>query len=268
MLGTLNKTELEYCTIYNDVPYVCASLGDKEITLHSTIYLPKECKLKPPLFVWFHGGAFKFGSHNQKMAKRLGRRLSQKGIAVASVQYRLHGKAEDVSDKIASQIDEYQNNRENLIRPGLCEFRSIVAMEDGVSFLGWASDVADRFGWSEKRVIGGSSAGGITACNIAFGARQLGLNAPFIHGVFSCSGGYSYPRYVDPSDNFSVLALHNPNETRVSVDGVRMLKKKLGGKMELLESEAHIHGHCELSPGEPKWQTYERIERFVNKCVN
>ncbi|MFU1477597.1 hypothetical protein ACM25N_07780 [Roseovarius sp. C7] len=42
-----------------------------------------------------------------------------------------------------------------------------------------------------------------------------------------------------------------------------MLKDKLGDKMELLEARDHIHGHCELHPGEPKATTFGRITDFV-----
>lgn len=266
MIDDFAKTDLGFCTVYDDVPYGVARQGGKSIALHCSLYLPQDTASRPPLFVWFHGGAFKFGSYKQKMARRLGRRLSKMGIAVASVEYRLRGTAGDLSAGVAGNVDAYQRHRDKLIRPGLCEFRSLVALEDGARFLAWAQDEAPRFGWSEKRVLGGSSAGGITAFNIAFGSTPLGLPIPPVHGAFACSGGYNYPDFVNPRDDFRVLALHNPLETRVSVNGVRMLERKLGGQMELLESDEHIHGHCDLNPDEPKARTYQRIADFVGSC--
>lgn len=249
--------------VHEDIEYAQAPLNGETVALQCTLYLPELSDAKPPLFVWFHGGAFKHGHHNQRMSKRLGRRLTRRGIAVASVQYRLRSEAADLSPDVAARVDAYQTRKSNLLRPGLCEFRSLAAIEDGVRFLDWASGVANHFGWSEKRILGGTSAGGITAFNIAFGAEHLGMSIPQIHGVFASSGGYNYPDFVSPRAEFRSLALHNPGDTRVSVRGVRMLKGKLGPQMELLESDQHIHGHCELTPGEPKFQTFDRIAKFV-----
>lgn len=260
-------SEYEHFTHFEAVPYGVARQNGQDMTLYCSLHLPKDADTPPPLFVWFHGGAFKFGEHGHKMSRRLGRRLTRMGIAVASVQYRLRGTAEDLAEPVLSRIEEYQSHREKLIRAGLCEYRSFVALEDGVRFLSWASGAADRFGWSGKRVLGGSSAGGLTAYNIAFGAERLGLGVPDIQGVFACSGGFNYPDLVTPRDGFRSLALHNPNDRRVSIAGVRMLKHKLGDRLELLESEDHIHGHCELFPGETKSNTYGRIATFIHETT-
>lgn len=258
------KSEFEFYSLFDNVPYTDVRQDGNAVRLRCSLYLPRPSDARPPLFVWFHGGAFKFGNHRQKMSQRLGRRLAKSGIAFASVQYRLRGTFADLTQETALKVEHHQTFKSNLIRPGLCEFRSLVALQDGVGFLAWASSEADRFGWSEKRILGGTSAGGITAFNIVFGATNIGLSVPEIHGVFACSGGFNYPALVHPRPNFRALALHNPLDDRVSIKGVRMLRQKLDDRMELLESESHIHGHCELNPGEPRFKTFKRITDFVD----
>ncbi|PRY78330.1 alpha/beta hydrolase family protein [Yoonia maritima] len=259
--------ETPYFTRYDDVPFGTARHNGDTVTLHCSIFSPKAPKTPPPLFVWFHQGSFKFGDHNHKLFRKLGRRLTMAGIAIASVQYRLSGAAGDLSQTVLDNIGRIKSTQATLLRPGLCQERSLAALEDGVRFLQWAGDNQTTFGWGDKRVVGGASAGGITAFNIAYLARHLGLPEHDIQGVFSATGSFNYPDFVDPGRNLLSLAVHNPTETRVPIDGVQMMAGKLGNRFELLRSDRHIHGHCELAPGERPAKTFGRISSFIKRAT-
>ncbi|MGV6813072.1 MAG: alpha/beta hydrolase [Brevirhabdus sp.] len=250
---------------HHDLAYGVASQGGEAVELRAALYLPTSADTPPPLFVWFHGGAFKFGNYHQKLSRQMGRRLAQAGIAYASAQYRLRGEIADLSDQVASQYDRLWDLKAHLIRRGLCKAPSLVALEDAVRFLKWQGEHAGDFGWSGKVIVGGTSAGGITAFNTVFTAPELGLERPEISGVFATSGGYNFPSLVKTP--LPVLAQHSPLDERVSIKGVRMLKDKLGDQMELLESDPMIHGHLDLVPGEKPRRIYERLVRFVRQAT-
>jgi len=251
--------------IHHDVAYGTAQLGGQDVELRAALYLPRAPETPPPLFVWFHGGAFKFGNYHQRLSRQMGRRLAQAGIAYASAQYRLRGELDDLSQQVSGQFDALWSRKANLIRRGLCKAPSLVALEDAVRFLNWQRDHADQYGWSDRLVLGGTSAGGITAFNAVFSAPELGLDRPPIAGVFATSGGYNYPSLVTPT--IDVLAQHSPLDERVSINGVRMVKDKLGDRMELLESDPMLHGHMDLVPGEKPWVIYERLVGFVKRTA-
>ncbi|SLN48749.1 alpha/beta hydrolase fold protein [Roseovarius litorisediminis] len=260
--------EFDAYTLFDDVPYGTAMLNGTETILHAALYLPNSYSAPPPLLLWLHDGAFKFGSYKQRICGRVGRRMARAGIAVAAIQYRLNATPEDLSPTVRDQFDELMGKSTRLIRNGLTHHRSLAAMEDCVVFLNWAEQQADLYGWSGGRVIGGMSAGGITALNALFTAPSLGLNRPPVAGVFCLSGGYTYPDLVHAPTQTRVLALHNPDDRRVSIRGVRMLKEKLGDRMELLESDSMIHGRIALTPDERPMVSFARLSEFVRKAVN
>ncbi|MFX0543734.1 alpha/beta hydrolase [Roseovarius sp. S4756] len=253
----------------HDVVYGQASLGGVEVDMPASLFLPSDitAEAPPPLFVWFHAGAFKFGSHDMKIARRLGRRLTQAGIAVASVGYRLRATEADLSEQVRAHLESLQAQRGNLIRPGLCEARSLAALEDGLMFLDWAAGASGRYGWGPGIVVGGASAGGLTAFNLAFSPPALGLPPARVNGVFASSGGYNYPALVTGNDRLVALAQHDPEDSRVSVKGVRMLKRKMGDRMTLLEMPGMLHGHLELQPDEKPAATFERLADFIHKAT-
>ncbi|MFD0857571.1 alpha/beta hydrolase [Roseovarius aquimarinus] len=250
--------------IKHEIVYGHASLNGAKVALPAGLYLPDGAADKPPpLFVWFHAGAFKFGSHDMKIAHKLGRRLTQAGIAVASVGYRLRALEGDLSETLRANLEGFQARRAGLIRSGLCGERSLAALEDGLAFLDWADRNAAKYGWGVERVAGGASAGGITAFNLAFSPPALGLTQPRLDGIFATSGGYDYPDLVDTNDRVVALAQHDPDDPRVSVKGVRMLAQKMGARMTLLEQRGMLHGHLDLTPKERPSATFRRMADFI-----
>jgi len=254
--------------VYEDIPYAETRLRDEPKALHCSIYLPRNSTVPPPVLIWFHGGAFKFGSHNQRICQRVGRYLAPHGIAVISGGYRLHATFDDLSPTVQPQVADHLAGRQRLIRPGLSQERSLAATEDGVALLAWAAQQSSVFGWSDKRIVAGVSAGGILALNLLFTAPALGLARNPLHGAFVVSGGYDFPHLVQPDLACPIMALHNPDDKRVSIRGVEMLQEKLGPRMRLLTSQSMMHGKLELTADEPSRAALRRLLRFVQGGVD
>ncbi|MEL7257895.1 MAG: hypothetical protein AAFN80_08615 [Pseudomonadota bacterium] len=242
--------------------YATHQLGGADISLRCDLYLPNAPS--PPLYVWFHGGAFVTGNFRQRICRRMGRILTKHGIAVASVEYRLKAALEDLSKTVCAQYEALQVRRRNHLRFLLSHHRALAAMEDGLAFLAWADENADRFGWSRKRVLAGTSAGGITAFNMVFTAPWLGFDISKPAGVFSASGGYGYPTLVSPELTGPILALHNPEDKRVPIKSVRRMKRVMGDHIQLIESDTMIHSHVTPFPDERQFTTFKRIADFVH----
>ena len=116
-------------------------------------------------------------------------------------------------------------------------------------------------------MLAGSSAGAITAFNMAFTAQAAGFQPPRPDGIFSASGGHAYAKLVAAEHVGQVLALHNPKDERVPIKSMRKMKRALGTQMELIESEAMLHGHVAARPAEPRRRTYRRLADFVWRAV-
>ncbi|WP_338550549.1 alpha/beta hydrolase [Roseovarius phycicola] len=244
--------------------YASHQLGGASVSLCCDLYLPSVPS--PPLFVWFHGGAFVTGNFRQRVCRRMGRVLTKHGIAVASVQYRLKAEFDDLSEAVQMQYDALQAKRRNHLRLLLSHDRALAAMEDGLAFVRWANDNADRFGWSDTRILAGTSAGGINAFNMVFTAPALGIECSKPAGVFSASGGYAYPSLVSPELSGPILAIHNPEDKRVPIKSVRRMKRVMGKQVRLIESDTMIHSHITPFPDERRFATFKRIADFVHSA--
>ncbi|MGQ3488624.1 alpha/beta hydrolase [Roseovarius pacificus] len=253
--------------VYDDLPFTEPRLAGQSTTLRCSVYLPANPVAPPPVLIWYHGGAFKVGSHTQRMCRRVGRQMSCQGIAVIAAQYRLRATFDDLSSHVQPQVQDLLDRRQGLIRPGLSQERALAATEDGVALLQWAEAQGDRFGWSEKRIVGGVSAGGILALNLLFTAPALGLTRGPLHGVFASSGGYDFPHLVNEDGDTRIMALHNPKDDRVSIRGVEMLKSRLGAQMELLTSDTMIHGRLELTDTERPRAAFRRLIGFTQDAA-
>jgi len=133
------------------------------------------------LLVWAHGGAFMFGDLAMPEADQVGRRLSESGVTVVSVDYTLApldalselpppppGAEIPSPDQIAAQADAS--------RP---RARFPVASLQLVAAFDWAVANAARFGADPARVaIGGGSAGGNLAAGAAMRLRDRGEALP------------------------------------------------------------------------------------------
>lgn len=160
-----------------NIPYVTR----KSETLCLDLYLPDAVTF--PLFVFMHGGGLEAG--NKTIAKeRIVPYLTQNGIAVASLAYRMYPNA------------KYPD-----------------FIEDAAEGVSWLSHHINDYGHCEKMFVGGSSAGGYLSMMLCFDDRWLKAKEPFpipISGYFHNAG--------QPTAHFNVLRERGIDSKRVIVD--------------------------------------------------
>ncbi len=132
--------------LLKDLPYRADGKTDYERQrCKLDLYLPADGK-KFPTIVWFHGGSIQAGDKAGNIAIALGQRFAGEGIAVASVNYRLHPKV------------EYP-----------------MYIEDAAAAFAFVRREIAKYGGSPKRVfISGHSAGGYLTAMIGIDGRYLG----------------------------------------------------------------------------------------------
>jgi acetyl esterase/lipase len=74
-------------TVVRDQPYAEAH----GVSLLADLFLPQGAGAPVPVVVWVHGGGWRFG--NRRLAPDLSRFFARRGLAMASIDYRLSGQA-------------------------------------------------------------------------------------------------------------------------------------------------------------------------------
>lgn len=151
-------------TVQRDIPY----LPDGEHTEYARkrcqldLYLPKESKSFATM-VWFHGGSIQSGAKDGKIARPVSERFARNGVAVLSVNYRLHPKA-----KYPAYI------------------------QDCAASVAWAVKNIGKYGGdSEKVFVSGHSAGGYLCAMVGMDPQYLdthGLSPNDIAGFMPVAG--------------------------------------------------------------------------------
>lgn len=138
--------------IIKDIPYSNAiNFWGQNQTLYLDLYLPKG-DLSPvprPCIIWAHGGAFVVGTKDQIEITPFPTAFAKRGFVCASIQYRLG----------ASAFPDAATIFQMMIR----------AMQDGKAAVRFFRANANTYNIDTNHIFfGGSSAGGITALNIAY----------------------------------------------------------------------------------------------------
>ena len=134
------------------------------------------------VFVYFHGGGLECGS--RKGVEVFAKTLAKKGVATASVEYRMYPTA---------------------------KFPDFI--EDGACAVKWIKDNIGQFGKVNRIFVGGSSAGGYISMMLCFDERYykaVGLTATDVDGYIHDAG--------QPTSHFNVLRERGKDTRRVIVD--------------------------------------------------
>lgn len=111
--------------------------------------------------VWVHGGGFRSG--NKEMLTDIATDWARRGYVTASIDYRLDpgGRCQDVLD---GRVDEAAVTAER----ERCQAAIAAAEDDTRTAIRWLREHADDYGVDADRiVVGGFSAGAVTAVNVA-----------------------------------------------------------------------------------------------------
>ena len=160
--------------VIKDISYRGATTADRRTSLD--LYLPPPSTVKPPLFIFVHGGFWLLSDDEYQIGPSIAANLSRDGVAVALVRYRL--------------------------APA---YRHPAQAEDVAAAVGYLIKHASQYGFDPKRVyLAGHSAGGHLASLVALDRGYLnrqGLSPKALAGVISISGLYDLAPSWNVSDN-------------------------------------------------------------------
>lgn len=165
--------------IYKDIPYVKG--GGEEHWLD--LYLP-EGKKDFPTFIFFHGGGFVNGSKSGKIYDVLSSYFTERGIALASANYRMYPTA----------------TYPDFIR-------------DGAAAVAWIKNNIAEYGGGNEIYVGGSSAGGYLSMMLCYDAKYLGL-----HGIKPTDITAYIHDAGQPTTHFNVMVERGYDRYRCMID--------------------------------------------------
>lgn len=155
--------------------------GNPTIDAHKLdLYLPDAEEF--PVFVYFHGGGLVNGS--RKSQTKVFEKLAEKGIAVASVEYRMYP---------AAKYPDF--------------------ILDSARSVAWVKENINKYGSCEKIYVGGSSAGGYISMMLCFDPMwyaAYGVRPAQIAGYIHDAG--------QPTCHFNVLKERGIDSRRVIID--------------------------------------------------
>ena len=197
IFGSVNTT--------SDIVYGSAvnQLGTT-ITLKLDVYAPVGDTLTSrPLIIWIHGGSFNSLDKSSPELVDESTQFSMKGYVNASIDYRLstHGCTSITPECLQAIID---------------------AREDAQAAVRFFRAHAAQYGVDPTRIaVGGTSAGAITALNVAYMSDQPGASgnpgySSAVRSAVSLSGSAIPFDAPDPSDNVAALDFHGTADPLVA----------------------------------------------------
>lgn len=156
------------------------AMGERALDLRLDLYLPKNDTVSQrPLVMLMHGGSFYFGSRNDRAISKWCQHLASLGYVAASIDYR----------------EGYFPTMENIERAG---YR---AVQDAHAAIRYLIAHRERYGIDTTFIfVGGSSAGAITALNLAFMTNETRPTSTSDLGNIETSGN-------DYHDQFSIKGI-------------------------------------------------------------
>lgn len=178
--------------VTSGVPYRTATdCNGSDVDLALDVYEPAgDAAATRPLFVWIHGGSFAIGSRDGALEAVVGNDWAQRGYVVASISYRL---CPTLSGDVIND-----------------------AYEDAAAAVAWLrAHAADYRIDPERVVVGGASAGAITALQVGYTPdRSAGEGVPsdpsHADAVLSMAGAW-LPSVVEPGEP-PVLMAHGTSD--------------------------------------------------------
>lgn len=230
-------------------------------SLQADLYFPGG-KDSFPLIVWMHSGGFRGGSRTHRAHKKIAAEFGRHGYGMAFIDYRLARPVPVLGPKVEAQvadlIAEAGRSREEM-NETFVGHRPLAVVEDCCAFLNHAVVAAPDWQLNGRFLLGGSSAGAISALNTLYLPRRLGLERPPIETVFAFSGGFAYSESLWET-GARIMALHNPADDRVPISSIRRFAQAGMDDFLLIESDAQLHGSMTLDPK-------ETLSIAVARCV-
>lgn len=192
--------------VYENIAY---KETDKDIC-QLDVYLPDADVF--PVFVYFHGGGLQNGT---RKALHFYAEMAKKGIAVATVDYRMYPDA---------------------VYPDF--------IKDAAAAVAWVYNNMEKYGAVTKIFVGGSSAGGYLSQMLCFDKKYLAL-----HGIDADElGGYIHDA-GQPTTHFNVLRERGIDTRRVVIDAAapiyHITENRAYAPMQIIVSDMDMENRLE-----------------------
>lgn len=203
-----------------------AAKKDKKAYLFD-LYQPQNDDAKArPLIIWMHGGGFKYGTKTAKAVKTWSQSFTQRGYVCASINYRL-------------------SKEQPLLHFDALLRASFYATQDAKRAVAYFRKNAARYHIDpDKIILGGNSAGGFMALDVAYSKnedfghmanipdstiKKNGLPHETIYAVINCWGGI-----------YDLEWLKNGKTPIISVHGSE------DGLVPITHKDAPLHGSLDI----------------------
>lgn len=220
------------------------------------------------LLVWMHSGGFRSGTRSHRNHARIAAEFSRHGIASAFIDYRLARPAAILLPGTEAKLDALVAEAEHAGEEMHVTYygpRPLAVVEDCCAFLAYAQARADRWRLSGQYLVGGSSAGAVSALNTLYLPQTLGLARPSIATVLAYSGGFAFPVCLAPTGT-RILAQACPTDARMPISSIRRTHGLLSGPdadtIVLIEHAEYEHGELRLTATEPLSDAVDRAVTF------
>ena len=179
------------------------------------------CAQGCPTVMFIHGGGFKGGSKDTA-AQKYAASVNAQGMAVVSIDYRLVGDRPVLRDRTLRFVNSIKASSPELSdfgqnsADGWQQVAYFAAIEDTLSAMAFLHKRGSSYGLdTSKIVLWGSSAGGITALNVGYGADDIGYERAIpVGGVVNYWGQLASKIALAPGDA-PVFITHGENDTTV-----------------------------------------------------
>lgn len=220
------------------------------------------------LLVWMHSGGFRTGSRLHRSHPNMAEKFTQAGYAVAFIDYRLARPVAVLRPRTAALVDPLVADAQragDAMHTTFHGHRPLAVVEDCCAFLQFAVARQAEWNLSGRYLLGGSSAGAISALNMLYLPEFLGLERPPIATVFAYSGGFAYPGFLRKT-GARIYAQACPTDEKVPSSSIRHLHKTLRDrKLDpclLVQHAQHVHGNLPLHPAERLRHAIQRAIAF------
>ena len=239
--------------------------GDRP--LEADVYLPDGTPATD-LLVWMHSGGFRSGTRSHRNHARIAVEFARHGYATAFIDYRLARPPAilrlGTEARLALLIDDARAAGEEM-HETFFGARPLGVVEDCCAFLNFAETQKTTWNLSGRYLVGGSSAGAISALNTLYLPQALGLSRPPVATVLAYSGGFAYPSYLGQT-GARILAQACPSDERVPVSSIRRYCAALttpgSDRCVLIEHPHYAHGDLGITPTEPLRNAVARAVAF------
>ncbi len=210
------------------------------------LYLPDTLKADACV-IYAHGGGFRKGSRDEVEAAHFAERLTAKGLALASISYRLRTKMDAFPEDDQAAIEAYMVRSEKVgltLSPSLYGPAFIAAMEDMSRAIEYLWVEGQGLGIASRKVgVLGISAGGIAGLALAYPPMQWTRRVSRPDAVVSICGALVQPWRLE-EDGPPCLMIHGPRDRVIGLENVKLAAaraEQVGAPVSLVNTG--IRGH-------------------------